>query len=136
MIGQEDQKTLIVGLDLNRDFETVKKHIYVVALKNGMGILASVKQQNMGLTIDIYAPNGEHIKQLARPRGKNATKQIDYTANETGQFKFVINAQGEVPKNGSYQLKIDAILSLEDNSKRIAKKELPTSTLYKLWEAS
>ena len=129
-------KELIEGMRLERKLSTSEKHIYTVNLENGMAILAEVAQNGIDLVIEIYSPSGKLIKQIDSPNGTNGLEPIDFIANKFGAYQFVIRTLDENAKKGKYVITVNKILSLENNAKRIAKKELPTQTLYDLWETS
>jgi enterochelin esterase family protein len=129
-------KELIEGMRLVRTLSTSEEHIYTVNLENGMAILAEVAQNGIDLVIEIYSPSGKLLKQIDSPNGANGLEPIDFIANKFGEYKFVIRTLDKNAKKGKYLITVNKILSLENNAKRIAKKELPTQTLYDLWEAS
>ena len=127
---------LAEGMRLEKTLSASEEHIYTISLENGMSILAEINQIGIDLVIDIHNPNGKLIKQVDSPNGENGIEPIDFTANKTGKYKLIVRTLDKKIKKGNYVLKVDKILSLENNAKRIAKKELPTETLYNLWEAS
>lgn len=130
------EKTLIVDEIINKTISSKEKHIYTVELENGMAILGKVTQKGIDLVIDVYKPNGKLLKQIDSPNGTNGDEPIDITSNQSGKYKFVVYSLNKDAKKGNYTLKTEQILNLAENSRRIAKKELPTETLYNLWEAS
>ena len=133
----EKNKTLLApGLDLKKEISMAEKHNYSIRLENGMAVIGNVIQQGIDLTIDIYNPQGLLIKQIDSPNGINGDEIIDFTSSSSGNYNFVIHTSEDDIEKGEYVLKIDKVLSLTENIKRITKKELPTQTLYKLWESS
>lgn len=135
-MSSDKDTELLEGLRLEKELTASEEHIYTVSLENGMSILAEINQMGIDVVIDIHSPNGKLINQLDSPNGVNGIEAIDFTANISGKFKFVVRTLDKKVKKGNYVLKVDKILSLENNAKRIAKKELPTETLYDLWESS
>ncbi|PKG42562.1 alpha/beta hydrolase [Psychroflexus sp. MES1-P1E] len=127
---------LVEGMRLEKALSASEEHIYTISLENGMSILAEINQIGIDLVIDIHNPNGKLIKQVDSPNGEDGIEPVDFTANKTGKYKLIVRTLDKKIKKGNYVLKVDKILSLENNAKRIAKKELPTETLYNLWEAS
>ncbi len=130
-----DEK-IIEGEKVSKKISVSEEHSYTVPLDNGMAIIGEVVQIDIDLVIDVYNPNGKLLKQIDSPNGKNGTEPIDVTANDSGKFKLVIRSLDENAIDGQYTFQIDKILSLSDNTKRITRKELPTKTLYDLWESS
>ena len=127
---------LAEGMKLKKVLSVSEEHIYTINLENGMAVLAEINQLGIDLVINIHNPNGKFIKQISNRNGPNGIEQINFTANKTGKYKFIVRTLDKKIKKGNYVLKVNKILSLENNAKRIAKKELPTETLYNLWEAS
>lgn len=129
-------KKLITGEKIDKIISGVDSHTYTVELENGMAVIGSVLQKDIDLVIDVYKPNGELLKQVDSPNGTNGDEPIDVISNESGNYKLIVHSLDKKAKKGGYTLKIKQILSLSENAKRIARKELPTKTLYNLWESS
>ncbi|WP_196889852.1 alpha/beta hydrolase [Aureivirga sp. CE67] len=129
-------KELIANEVINKTISAEENHIYTIELKNGMAVIGKVIQKGFDLVIDVYKPDGKFLKQIDSPNGTDGDEAFDITANQTGKYKFVIHSLEKDSKNGNYTLKVNQILSLLENTKRITKRELPTKTLYNLWESS
>ncbi|OJJ18359.1 esterase [marine bacterium AO1-C] len=129
-------KELYAGMQLEQTLSSTEKHTYTVRLSNGMAIVGEVMQNGIDLVIDIYDPKGKRLTQIDSPNGAKGTEPIDFTAMQSGKYKFVVHSLDKNAPKGKYTIKVNRILLLKDNAKRIAKKELPTKTLYDLWEAS
>lgn len=129
-------KKLIAGKKIDKTISALEKHTYTVELENGMAIIGEVLQKEIDLVIDVYLPNGKLLKQIDSPNGTNGVESIDITSVESGEYKFIIHTLDKNVKKGAYSLTTKKILSLSENTKRITKKELPTKTLYNLWESS
>jgi len=132
----DGKKKLKTGINLEETISASENHTYTVDLENGMAIIGEVIQEGIDLVIDVYKPNGQHLKQIDSPNGVNGSEPIDITSNQSGKYKFVIHSLDKDSKKGKYSIKVEQIMSLEDNTKRITKKELQTETLYNLWESS
>ncbi|MEH0152992.1 alpha/beta hydrolase-fold protein [Limibacter armeniacum] len=131
-----DRRKLNTETAIEETISSFENHTYTIDLENGMAIIGKVIQVNIDLVIDIYKPNGQLLKQIESPNGKNGVEAIDITSNESGTYKINIHTLDKNTFKGSYQLKVEQILTLEQNTRRIIKRELPTDTLYNLWEAS
>ena len=129
-------KTLIAKETISSKISDRENHTYTIHLKNGMAIIGKVTQKGIDLVIDIYKPDGKLLKQIDSPNGTNGDEPFDITANQSGKYKFVIHSLEKDSKKGNYTLKVEQVLSLFENTQRITKKELPTKTLYNLWESS
>ena len=135
--AQVDQATpLAADETINKTISTLESHTYTVELENGMAIIGKVHQKGIDLVIDVYRPTGELLKQIDGPNGINGIEAIDITAKQSGKYQLVIHSLDKEAENGNYTLEVLQLLSLSENTKRITKKELPTETLYKLWESS
>lgn len=124
------------GKKISKPISTLEKHTYTVELDNGMAIIGELIQKGIDLVIDIHKPNGHFLKQIDSPNGSDGPERFDFTANESGTYKFVIHSPDQNGGNGNYALTVEQVLSLSANTKRITQKELPTKTLYNLWESS
>ncbi|CAL2075214.1 Esterase family protein [Tenacibaculum sp. 190524A02b] len=131
-----NERSLVNGFSKERTITSLEKHIYFIDLKNGMAVIGNVIQNGIDLVIDIYTPDGKFLRQIDSPNGANGIEPFDITSNIFGKYKLVIRSLEESSKKGRYTIKVKEILSLENNRKRILKREIPTVTLYKLWEAS
>jgi len=127
---------LVVNKIIDKTISSEESHSYSVELQNGMAIIGKVTQKGIDLVIDVYSPSGKLIKQIDSPNGTDGDEQFDITSNESGIYKFVLHSLDKEVNGGNYLLKVLQILSLTENTKRITKKEIPTETLYNLWEAS
>ncbi len=130
------EKELYAGMKLDQTLSSTQKHTYGVRLSNGMAVVGEVIQNGIDLVIDIYDSKGKHLKQIDSPNGTKGIEPIDFTATQSGKYKFVVHSLDKNAPRGKYTIHIEHILLLKDNAKRIAKKEFPTQTLYNLWKAS
>ena len=124
------------GEVIDRPILAGETHTYTVNLENGMALIGKITQKEIDLVVDVYKPNGKLFKQIDSPNGKNGDELIDITSNESGTYTFSIHSLDKSSEKGKYTLKVEQILNLSENTKRIAKREIPTETLYRLWEAS
>lgn len=133
---RESTNELIAGEVINKAISAKEKHAYTIQLENGMAITGRVIQKGIDLVIDVYEPNGELLKQSDSPNGENGDEPIDITAKQSGLYKFAIHSLDKDAPKGHYTFKVEQVLSLPENTKRITQRELPTATLYTLWEAA
>lgn len=130
------ESELISGEVINKTIAADEQHVYAAELKNGMALMGKVVQKGIDVVIDIYKPNGQLLKQIDSSYGTEGDEPFDITVNQSGKYKFVIHSLEKNSKKGVYTLEVEQILSLSENTKRITKRELPTETLYNLWESS
>lgn len=129
-------KVLRAGEKIDHAIAASESHTYTTELDNGMAITGELIQDGIDLVIDVYKPGGALLQQIDSPNGTNGPEPIDITSKESGEYTFIVHSLDEGSNKGHYSLKIEQILSLSANTRRMAEKELPTATLYKLWEAS
>lgn len=127
---------LIDGMKKKRTIKPTEEHTYYAELKNGMAVLGQVQQIGIDLVIDVKEPGGRQIKQLDSPNGDSGLELIDFTAFKDGMYQFIVRSLDQDVTEGSYELEVQQILAVPDNARRKAKQELPTSTLFRLWEDS
>jgi len=111
-------KELVEGMKLEKILLASEKHIYTVHLENGMAILAEVAQNGIDLVIDIYSPSGKFTNQIDSPNGANGIEPIDFIANKSGEYKFVVRTLNKNVKKGKYVITVNKILSLENKANR------------------
>ncbi|PHN05367.1 alpha/beta hydrolase [Flavilitoribacter nigricans] len=129
-------EALNAGEKIAKNIAASEAHNYTANLENGMAIVGELRQEGIDLVIDVYHPNGQLLKQIDSPNGTQGSEPIDITAKASGTYTFTVHSLDQDAKTGSYTLQIERILSLAENAKRITRKELPTATLYQLWESS
>jgi len=132
----ENLKELNTEDIINNTITTKSKHAYTVHLDNGMAITGKLIQNGIDLVIDVYHPGGDLLQQIDSPNGTNGDEPFDITSDQSGIYKFVVHSLDQDAEKGAYTLKVEQILSITENTKRINKRELPTATLYNLWEAA
>ena len=93
-------KELVEGMKLERTLSASEEHIYTVNLENGMAILAEIAQKGIDLVIDIYSPSGKLVNQIDSPNGANGIEPIDFIANKSGEYKFVVRTLDKNVKKG------------------------------------
>lgn len=130
--GQEPTK-LIVGFNQERFLGGGEKHAYVISLKEGEAILGEADQHGVDLVIDEFDPDGKLIRTVDSPNGTEGPEPIDLTAFAAGQYKLVILTLNPKAKPGKYVMKIDRLLTAEENGLRLGEKNYP-AVLQKLWK--
>ena len=133
---QESTQPLTAGMNVERALGATDGHAYSAQLESGGAIIGQVDQKGIDLVVDIYDSDGKQIRRLDSPNGANGPEPIDFTALQTGTYKFVVHASDKNAALGSYRLKVDQILRPADNARRLAKQSYSNPALYNLWEAS
>lgn len=128
-----DEIKLTEGLSLTRSLTSSERHIYSVKLKNGEALEAQIVQVSIDVVIDILDEAGVRLSQID---GWGEIEKLNFTAPKDGIYKFTVSPYEKDAKAGSYKLEVKDMLSLSVNAKRVAKQEIPSETLFRLWEQS
>lgn len=137
VLAQTDlDKELITGLVVDKTIPSEENHTYKIELENGMAVIGKVTQKGIDIAITIYQPDGNLLKIVDNQKETVGVESFDITANQSGKYKFSIHSVAKDNEKGEYTLKVDKILNLSENTRRITQKELPTETLFAIWESS
>jgi enterochelin esterase-like enzyme len=131
-VGQEP-KNLTAGFREERTLGRGENHVYTVDLESGAAILGEADQHGVDLVIDMFGPDGKLIRTVDSPNGTEGPEPIDLTAFTTGQYKLVIHTLDPGAKPGKYIMKIDRLVTADENGPRMAEKNYPPA-LQGLWE--
>jgi enterochelin esterase-like enzyme len=129
--GQTPQ-TLAPGLNQEHTLAGGQKHEYAVSLKEGEAVLGEADQHGVDLVIDEFDVDGTLIRTVDSPNGTEGPEPIDLTAFTAGQYKLVIHTLDPKAKPGKYVMKIDQILTADQNGNRLAEKNYPPA-IQNLW---
>ena len=130
--GQEPRK-MSPGLTEERILVPGENHCYVVSLDDGAAVLGEADQHGVDLVIDEFGPDGKLIRTVDSPNGTEGPKPIDLTAFTKGQYKLVIHTLDPAAKPGRYVMKVDRLISAEENALRMAEQNYPPA-LQSLWK--
>jgi enterochelin esterase-like enzyme len=125
---------LVAGLNIERTLGPGENHIYTVALEEGAAIVGKAEQRGVDLVIDILDPDGKLIRSGDSPNGRNGPEPIDLTAFKSGRYTLTIRMLDAKAEPGKYAIKIDRLLTIEENGQRLAEKNYPPA-LQSLWRA-
>jgi enterochelin esterase-like enzyme len=128
-----DEINIVNGLTVDRLLSSSEKHIYTIELKNGYALEAEIKQESVDVVIDVFDSEGVQVSQID---GNGEIEIIDITSTKSGVYRLIVYPYEKDGTAGNYQLKVNDILSLDRNVKRITKSEILSNTLYNLWESS
>jgi enterochelin esterase-like enzyme len=131
--GQAPQ-VLASGLNSERTLGPGDNHTYTITLAEGAAVLGEADQHGIDLVIDIYGPDQKLIRTVDSPNGTEGPEPIDLTAFEAGLYKLVIHPANQTAKPGKYVMKIDRVLTADENGQRMAEKNYPPA-LQTLWRA-
>ena len=121
----QESKNLTAGFSEERTLGRGENHVYTVDLESGAAILGAADQHGVDLVIDMFAPDGKLIRTVDSPNGTEGPEPIDLTAFKTGQYKLVIHTLDPGTKPGKYIMKIDRLVTADENGPRVAGKNYP-----------
>ena len=136
LAAPDTTEKLVAGMRLERDLAPSEEHVYTAELESGAAVVAEADQEGIDLVIDIYGPEGRLLSRLDSPNGAQGPEPLDFTALQSGNYRFVIHTLDPKVKPGKYVMKVEQILPPLENAKRQAKMSLPGQALYDLWEES
>jgi enterochelin esterase-like enzyme len=130
--GQEPIK-LVAGFTQEQTLGAGDNHVYIVTLTEGTAILGEADQHGVDLVIDEFGPDGKLIRTVDSQNGTEGPEPIDLTAFTTGEYKLVIHTLDKSAAPGKYVMKIDRVVTAEENGLRLAEKNYP-SAIQALWK--
>jgi len=130
--AQEPTK-LRPGFTEERSLGSNEKHVYTISLDAGAAVLGEADQHGVDLVIDEFGPNGKLIRTVDSPNGTEGPEPIDLTASAPGEYRLVIHTLQPVAKPGKYVMKIERVVSAEENGVRVAEKNYPP-IIQRLWK--
>lgn len=130
--GQEPIK-LVTGFTQERTLGPGDNHVYSVKLTEGAAVLGEADQHGVDLVIDEWGPDGKLIRTVDSPNGAEGPEPIDLTALTTGEYRLVVHTLDKTAPSGKYLMKVDRIVSAEENGLRLAEKNYP-SAIQGLWK--
>ena len=123
---------LVGGLNEEHTLGPDEKHVYTITLEEGAAVIGKADQHGVDLVIDVLDPNGKLLYTVDSPNGTEGPEPIDLTAFRTGRYTLVIHTLDERAKPGKYVMKIDRVLTVEENGQRLIEKTYPAA-LRALW---
>ena len=134
-IAHAQQPTaLVAGLNIERTLGTGETHTYTITLDEGAAIIGAADQRGVDLVVDFLDPDGKLIRSVDSPNGTKGPEPIDLTASKPGQYTLQIRMLVAKAEPGKYAMKIDRVLTIEENGQRLAEKNYPPA-LQSLWRA-
>ena len=130
--AQEPTK-LRPGFTEERSLGSSENQVYTISLDSGAAVLGEADQHGVDLVIDEFGPDGKLIRTVDSPNGTEGPEPIDLTASAPGQYRLVIHTLQPAAKPGKYVMKIDRVVSAEENGMRMAEKNYPP-VIQRLWK--
>jgi enterochelin esterase family protein len=124
---------LTPGFTQERTLGGGDNHVYTVKLESGAAVLGEADQHGVDLVIDMFGPDGNLIRTVDSPNGTEGPEPIDLTAFATGQYKLVIHTLDPGAAPGKYLMKINRLVTAEENAPRMAEQNYPAA-LLNLWK--
>lgn len=133
-VRAQEPQTLVTGLKEERTLGPGDNHVYIITLQEGAAVIGEADQHGVDLVIDVYGPDGKLIHTVDSPNGTEGPEPIEVTAFHAGPYKLILHTLETTAKPGKYVMKIDRVLTVEENGQRLAEKNYPLA-LQTLWRA-
>jgi enterochelin esterase-like enzyme len=130
----QEPQALFIGMNEERTLRSGENHLYTITLQDGTAVVGEADQHGIDLVIDIFGPDGKLFRTVDSSNGAEGSEPIDLTAIKAGVYKLVVHAIDPAAKPGKYLMKIDRVLTVEENGQRMAEKNYPPA-LQELWRA-
>src|SRR6266498_1848233 len=130
----QEPTALVAGLNVERTLGPRENHVYTINLQEGAAVIGEADQHGVDLVIDILGPDGKAVRAVDSSNGAEGPEPIDVTAFKTGLYKLVIRTLDAKAEPGKYMMKIDRVLTIEENGQRLAEKNYPPA-LQNVWRA-
>lgn len=128
----QQPQPLAAGLNQEHTLGPGDNHVYTIALREGEAVVGEADQHGVDLVIDEFGPDGKLIRTVDSPNGTEGPEPIDLTAFAPGEYRLVIHTLDSKAKPGKYLMKIDQVLTVEQNGSRLAEKNYPPA-IQDLW---
>jgi enterochelin esterase-like enzyme len=132
-IFAQEPVPLVPGLNKECTLGPSEKHLYVINLQEGAAVIGAAVQHGVDLVIDVFGPNGTLIRTVDSPNGDEGPEPIDITAFKQGVYTLAIHTLNGAVTPGKYIMKIDSIITADQNARRLAHQYYP-AVLYGLWQ--
>lgn len=133
-VSAQEPEALARGLKEERTLGPGENHAYAITLQEGAAVIGEVDQHGVDLVIDVYGPGRKLIRTVDTPNGTEGPEPIEVTAFQAGPYRLVVHTLDATAKPGKYVMKIDRVLTAEENGRRLAEKDYPPALLG-LWRA-
>ena len=101
-----------------------ESHNYQVQLKSGEFLKAVVDQRGIDVVVKVYAPTGEKVYEIDSPNGSEGPEPIVLEPSGTGSYRIEVQALEPAAPQGRYQIAIEELLSVTQNSERKARERV------------
>ena len=133
-VSAQEPQALASGLKEERTLGPGENHVYAITLQEGTAVIGEADQHGVDLVIDVHGPDGKLIRTVDSPNGTEGPEPIEVTAFQTGPYTLVVHTLDATAKPGKYVMKIDRVLMVEENGRRLAEKDYPPA-IQGLWRA-
>lgn len=130
--GAQQPQVLVAGLNQEHTLGPGENHVYTITLHEGEAVVGEADQHGVDLVIDEFSPDGKLIRTVDSPNGTEGPEPIDVSAFAPGEYKLVIHTLDPTAKPGKYVMKVDHVLTVDQNGSRLAEKNYPLA-IQDLW---
>lgn len=134
LVPAQEPQVLISGLSEEHTLGPEEKHLYTVSLQEGAAVIGEADQHGVDLVIDVLGPDGKLLYTVDSPNGREGPEPIEVTAFQTGLYTLIIHTLDEKAPPGKYVMKIERVLTVDENGQRLGEKNYPP-VLAALWRS-
>jgi erythromycin esterase len=114
--------TLEIGKTDERELKAGEAQSYQITLDKGQYLNAAVNQRGIYVVVLIFAPDNSKIAEIDSPNGDQGDEPIGLEAKTAGVYRIEVvpNEEEGNAKSGRYEIRISQLLSVEQNTARLA----------------
>jgi CHAT domain-containing protein/tetratricopeptide (TPR) repeat protein len=109
--SQETVLALVPGERIGKEIKGGETHAFTVALASGQYAQVLIKWQGVDLTVAIYKPDGQRLRELDAQVGAHETTSVSIIAGASGSYKLEVRPSEVLKMAGTYELKLEAVRS-------------------------
>jgi erythromycin esterase len=122
---------LELGKGIERAMAGGEAHDFKLSLKAGQFLHLVVDQRGIDVVVRLFGPDGKRIAEVDSPNGDRGPEPIEVVAAASGNYRLEIRPLEKAAKRGSYQVKIEELLTADQYAERLAAAKAQTDAVKK-----
>lgn len=115
-----DARPLDVNQPIERELAGKELHAYQITLSAGQYLHAVFEQEGIDLYVRVFDPAQKQVGVFNSPNGTEGPEAVAFTAETPGTYRLDVRAVFDEASAGRYKLRVDQLLSPEQNALRVA----------------
>lgn len=131
-----DGTPLQLGSPIERTINQGETHFYDVVVPLGQMVNGVVDQRGVDVTVRVIDPSGETVSTVDSPNGAAGPEPWSLDGKTPGQWRLAVTITPFMGENrpGRYQMRIDEVLTMEEQAERLAQQKYRSPRLLSLWK--